>query len=510
MHQLYLSAVLLVLMASTQGKETSTPSQAPPPDFCLQLPNTGPCKGLFTRYFFNPKSGLCETFVYGGCGGNLNRFQDQEECLQTCGQQLTSLGTVEAAPSDFCLQPPNTGPCKGRFTRYFFNPKSGLCETFVYGGCGGNLNRFQDQEECVQTCGQQLKSLGTVEAAPPDFCLQPPNTGPCKGRFTRYFFNPKSGLCETFVYGGCGGNLNRFQDQEECVQTCGQQLKSLGTVEAAPSDFCLQPPNTGPCKGRFTRYFFNPKSGLCETFVYGGCGGNLNRFQDQEECVQTCGQQLKSLGTVEAAPSDFCLQPPNTGPCKGRFTRYFFNPKSGLCETFAYGGCGGNLNRFQDQEECLQTCGQQLTSLGTVEAAPSDFCLQPPNTGPCKGLFTRYFFNPKSGLCETFVYGGCGGNLNRFQDQEECLQTCGQQLTSLGTVEAAPSDFCLQPPNRGPCKGRFTRYFFNPKSGLCETFAYGGCGGNLNRFSTQEECVQICGQQLTSLDMLVPAFPGHA
>ncbi|XP_005392481.1 PREDICTED: boophilin-H2-like [Chinchilla lanigera] len=159
MHKLCLFAVLLVLtatsVASTQGEETSADFQAQPPAFCLEPPYTGPCKAMFIRYFFNASSGYCESFVYGGCEGNQNRFWDQEECAQTCGQKITAL----AQPPAFCLEPPYTGPCKAMFIRYFFNASSGFCETFVYGGCGGNQNRFWDQEECVQTCGQKITSL---------------------------------------------------------------------------------------------------------------------------------------------------------------------------------------------------------------------------------------------------------------------------------------------------------------------------------------------------------------
>ena len=28
--------------------------------------------------------------------------------------------------------------------------------------------------------------------------------------------------------------------------------------------------------------------GICRMFVYGGCGGNGNRFPSKEECEQTC------------------------------------------------------------------------------------------------------------------------------------------------------------------------------------------------------------------------------
>ncbi|XP_021094726.1 pancreatic trypsin inhibitor-like isoform X2 [Heterocephalus glaber] len=145
MHRLSLSAVLLVLLvtlvASTQERGTSAPSQAPPPAFCLDPPYTGPCKALFPRFFFNATSRLCEKFVYGGCRAKQNNFQNKEQCVQTC-----------APPPAFCLDPPYTGPCKALFPRFFFNATSRLCEKFVYGGCRAKQNNFQNKEQCVQTC----------------------------------------------------------------------------------------------------------------------------------------------------------------------------------------------------------------------------------------------------------------------------------------------------------------------------------------------------------------------
>nr|ABX57799.1 aprotinin precursor [Plastid transformation vector pAPR21] len=57
--------------------------------------------------------------------------------------------------------------------------------------------------------------------ARPDFCLEPPYTGPCKARIIRYFYNAKAGLCQTFVYGGCRAKRNNFKSAEDCMRTCG-------------------------------------------------------------------------------------------------------------------------------------------------------------------------------------------------------------------------------------------------------------------------------------------------
>ncbi|SFL49973.1 BPTI/Kunitz-type proteinase inhibitor domain-containing protein [Streptococcus equinus] len=55
----------------------------------------------------------------------------------------------------------------------------------------------------------------------PDFCLEPPYTGPCKARIIRYFYNAKAGLCQAFVYGGCRAKRNNFKSAEDCMRTCG-------------------------------------------------------------------------------------------------------------------------------------------------------------------------------------------------------------------------------------------------------------------------------------------------
>ncbi|XP_019828032.2 spleen trypsin inhibitor I [Bos indicus] len=60
-----------------------------------------------------------------------------------------------------------------------------------------------------------------AKAQRPDFCLEPPYTGPCKAKMIRYFYNAKAGFCETFVYGGCKAKSNNFRSAEDCMRTCG-------------------------------------------------------------------------------------------------------------------------------------------------------------------------------------------------------------------------------------------------------------------------------------------------
>jgi hypothetical protein len=51
---------------------------------CQLKPESGPCKALITMWFFDPQSQTCKVFGYGGCKGNLNKFDTKDECDNFC------------------------------------------------------------------------------------------------------------------------------------------------------------------------------------------------------------------------------------------------------------------------------------------------------------------------------------------------------------------------------------------------------------------------------------------
>lgn len=45
-----------------------------------------------------------------------------------------------------------------------------------------------------------------------------------------------------------------------------------------------------------------------------------------------------------------------------------------------------------------------------------------------------------------------------------------------------------------PCDNEeTTQYFYDGNSNECKPFQYGGCGGNGNKFATQQACQDSCG-----------------
>ena len=51
---------------------------------------------------------------------------------------------------------------------------------------------------------------------------------------------------------------------------------------------------------------------------------------------------------------------------------------------------------------------------------------------------------------------------------------------------------CELNPEAGECFANIRKWYFNSQRNECRMFAYGGCGGNDNRFETREDCEGAC------------------
>uniref|UniRef100_A0A915L999 BPTI/Kunitz inhibitor domain-containing protein n=1 Tax=Romanomermis culicivorax TaxID=13658 RepID=A0A915L999_ROMCU len=99
----------------------------------------------------------------GGIGTqNPKVLQKSEPTLAAANvppQSSSSSSAVAASPSDptlavkkMCRLPSEAGVCSQNIKRFYYSAHSRHCMEFVYGGCNGNENNFDNITECEDTC----------------------------------------------------------------------------------------------------------------------------------------------------------------------------------------------------------------------------------------------------------------------------------------------------------------------------------------------------------------------
>ncbi|GFO47599.1 kunitz-type serine protease inhibitor taicotoxin [Plakobranchus ocellatus] len=128
----------------------------------------------------------------------------------------------------------------------------------------------------------------------------------------------------------------------------------------------------------------------------------------EEETEREEGDHEVSDSESEESPSPFL----DHSMIKGGSDPPFLAPGSQYWETQRK-----QRENLQEEDGLLENREGQLD---TVPAA----CRLTPLAGPCRAAFRRYFFDPVSMECHSFIYGGCHGNDNNFRTMEDCDRRC--------------------------------------------------------------------------------------
>ena len=160
-------------------------------------------------------------FSYGGCLGNGNRFNTKVQCQETCLRAATE-------DLDVCSQPLEPGPCRGTYTRFYYDQVDGECKAFNYTGCRGNRNRFSDLESCENSCKHKA-ALAKAKRV----CHLPMMSGPCDEKIASWHFDSRAKICRPFYFSGCGGNENRFESRAACEKSCPNAFPPEMSVAAS-------------------------------------------------------------------------------------------------------------------------------------------------------------------------------------------------------------------------------------------------------------------------------------
>ena len=205
-------------------------------------------------------------------------------------------------------------------------------------------------------------------------------------------------------------------------------------------------------------YYYDKRTHTCELYTLCAPKSSItlhsstilarkNQFYTRQGCEDACIHEGRSF----SFNMKVCLLAPVEGPCRHYSSRYFYDPEERKCLTFTYGGCFGNKNNFHSAKTCKQSClgAENRTKLSGREKNSSAICYLSDITGPCKGSIRRFYFDPDSHTCLPFSYGGCGGNENRFVNEEDCLIRCMPWATKAMLNAAKDRDDASRNSNGG-------------------------------------------------------------
>ncbi|XP_017333399.1 collagen alpha-6(VI) chain isoform X2 [Ictalurus punctatus] len=86
-----------------------------------------------------------------------------------------------------------------------------------------------------------------------------------------------------------GEEYEETEEETEYAEQTGTQMEYENfDLLTLGHDKCYLKKDTGPCRNYVIKWFYDQELNKCSRFVYGGCDGNLNRFDTQYECEAHC------------------------------------------------------------------------------------------------------------------------------------------------------------------------------------------------------------------------------
>jgi hypothetical protein len=428
-------------------------------EMCSPQPQAGACSATLRRWYFDRQTNHCEQYKTGMCRaqGNSNRFETKEGCETTCRDvpscpppppmnQGCQLETQGLHPTTLC--PIQTSVCD-----VSANCSSLSCPP------GSACNVVNGRASCVVGSGKPTDDSKLSKCSPL------PESGQCRMSVSRWYYNRKTSQCTQFSYGGCGGNLNRYNTKEQCERTC-QDVPSCPMVKPA------SPPTDCKYEGEELNHDLCPVPKLvCD---------ERNTCASMHCDIDSPCQMVDGLARCVKKRRDdqqlnMCSQLSDAGSGLETLPRWSYSRLTNRCDQFIYRGQGGNINRFASKEECEQRCqGVDPCPMISMPAVPPGCHLEAAELNKDLCPLPKLVCNRKPRECSTF---DCAPNsiCQVVGDRVECVPKGGENQK---TETNNRLQVCSQLSERGSCTSVVPRWRYNRQTSRCETFIYGGCRGN--------------------------------
>ncbi|MFT5042696.1 MAG: hypothetical protein ACI8TX_003689 [Hyphomicrobiaceae bacterium] len=159
----------------------------------------------------------------------------------------------------------------------------------------------------------------------------------------------------------------------------------------------------------------------------GYCADTCAKCRPDERCVVL---ETPCPGPEFACPPVVICEEPPRHPCElidcapNQICRVDPATRQGFCADTCRGV------ECDEGEACLLVDVECITSPcpPIAECRPLQTCQLPPEVGDCDAAIPRLFFDARTGRCQRFIWGGCGGNANNFETLQQCADTCGVRI----------------------------------------------------------------------------------